>query len=352
MFKPIALRCARVLAAALATCSLPAVAAVPAAEFTVLAALFINNNGSNWTNNTNWGTGDPCDDAWYGITCNAAGTNVVEISLPGNNLVGTPGGVGSLPANFNALTRLEEVRLSGNRMNGHIPDLSGLNALAVFSVGNNELTGTIPPVSLPALTYFDVSENRLAGAIPALDNVPLLEVFAAENNLLTRDIPPLDAVPSLDGFYVGNNQLTGVIPPLVGLAALEGFDASNNRLTGPVPALPSGLIQLNVHGNDLSGPVPAAPALLAPGRSELCLPVVPGRANNPNLQLSPDPATNTAWNAATGEADWNAGCRAAAAVAAVPTLGPWALMGMGVLLASLAGRGGIGVRPLRKRRKL
>lgn len=47
MFKPIALRCARVLAAALATCSLPAVAAVPAAEFTVLAALFINNNGSN-----------------------------------------------------------------------------------------------------------------------------------------------------------------------------------------------------------------------------------------------------------------------------------------------------------------
>jgi hypothetical protein len=64
-----------------------------------------------------------------------------------------------------------------------------------------------------------------------------------------------------------------------------------------------------VSGNRLTGPIPAAPRALVNGGSQLCAPAHPVTGDTNFLTLSPDGATNAAWNAATGMADWSVGCR-------------------------------------------
>lgn len=219
------------LAAAGLLPALPALAAVPAAELQTLTDLYNSTNGAGWTTHTNWLSGDPCDNHWYGITCDAAGAHVTEVSLVINQLTGT------------------------------LPSLSGLTNLQRFYVSNNQLTGAIP--SLSGLTNLQV-------------------------------------------FYGNNNQLTGAIPSLSGLTNLQRFYVNNNQLTGTPPA---------------------APATLLADNSALC----------PNYLSTPSP-TDAAWDTATGSTPWSAGCTAAPSatgVAAVPTLGEWALLGLGLLLAGL-----------------
>lgn len=45
-------------------------------------------DGSNWINNTNWLSGDPCEDLWFGITCDSFQEVVNDIELGSNNLSG------------------------------------------------------------------------------------------------------------------------------------------------------------------------------------------------------------------------------------------------------------------------
>ncbi len=52
-------------------------AAVSAAERFALVDLYdATNFGAGWTIKTNWNMRDPCEDKWYGVTCNADGTSV------------------------------------------------------------------------------------------------------------------------------------------------------------------------------------------------------------------------------------------------------------------------------------
>ena len=62
-----------------------------------LVALWNSTEGSSWTDNTNWPTGDPCANNWYGITCDSS--NITEIRLVNNNLNGTlpPSAIFDLP---------------------------------------------------------------------------------------------------------------------------------------------------------------------------------------------------------------------------------------------------------------
>ena len=45
----------------------------------VLNELFVATNGATWKVKTNWGSGDPCANAWYGVVCNAAVPNAVVL---------------------------------------------------------------------------------------------------------------------------------------------------------------------------------------------------------------------------------------------------------------------------------
>lgn len=110
-----------------------------------LVALYNSTGGPNWHTDTNWLTGDPCANAWYGVTCDE-NANIERILLDGNNLFGT------LPAEIGDLTELELLDLSDNRLNGAVPAAMGnLVKLVGLYLNGNQLTGPVPS-SLENLT--------------------------------------------------------------------------------------------------------------------------------------------------------------------------------------------------------
>jgi hypothetical protein len=44
-------------------------AAVPYDQIVALNDLFWSTNGKGWSFYDNWGVGDPCDNAWFGVSC-------------------------------------------------------------------------------------------------------------------------------------------------------------------------------------------------------------------------------------------------------------------------------------------
>lgn len=44
---------------------------VPATERQALVDLYDATNGTGWLFNTYWLVGDPCENSWYRVTCNA-----------------------------------------------------------------------------------------------------------------------------------------------------------------------------------------------------------------------------------------------------------------------------------------
>ena len=64
-----------------------AFAQVPSDQVESLEGLYNATNGDGWTDNTNWNTGDPCDNSWFGVVC--TGDNITEVNLGGNGLTGT-----------------------------------------------------------------------------------------------------------------------------------------------------------------------------------------------------------------------------------------------------------------------
>ena len=231
--------CRSLTALLLAASALPAAAALAPAEVAVLHALYNSTNGVGWTNKTNWmNGGDPCAAGapWEGITCNAAGDRVTVISLFSQNLTGT------LPASLSSLTALQRLDVSHNSLTGPMPNLSPLTELRSVFVDNNQLTGTIPSLSgLTNLRFFDAEFNQFAGALPVLDGLAALEYFSARSNRLTGSIPSLSGLTELNMFHVSGNQLTGTIPSLSGLDSLDYFIVSGNQLTGSPPAAPPSL---------------------------------------------------------------------------------------------------------------
>lgn len=315
--------------------------AISATERNVLTALYTSTAGANWFNKTNWNGGAGTECTWAGITCNGGNANVIGITLPDNNLVGTlPSTLKNLPAlqtliiNDNkiggsiplltGMTALQTFHLYGNQLSGALPSLSGLVALQSFNVNSNQLTGSIATYSgLNALQSYLVGSNNLTGTIPSMSGYPALQRFGADGNALTGSIPTFSGLTGLRDVFLANNQLSGGIPALASFTQLRNFVAYNNQLTGSIPSLsgltalqefsvfnnqligvlPSlaGLSQLQyfrVEQNQLSGPVPSVPSpvnALLPGGSGLCF-----------NRLSP--SVNTAWDAATGSTPWSAGC--------------------------------------------
>jgi Leucine rich repeat N-terminal domain len=319
-------------------------AAIPASERAALLALYNSTNGANWTVRTNWNSAAGSECTWYGVTCSAGDANVTEITLPGNNLVG------SIPS-LTGLTALQRFAVNQNQLTGSIPSLAGLTALRYFDAYINQLTGSIPSLTgLTALQQFSVSLNQLTGSIPPLTGLTALQTFVVDQNQLTGPIPSLAGLSALQFFFVNQNQLTGPIPSLAGLSALRSFDAYSNQLTGLIPPLteltalrdfrvsqnqltgsiPSlaGLAALQrffVNENQLTGSIPSLAGLTAlqrfyVGDNQLTgnLPDVPTPTNNllsnDGASLCPNQLTvspNALWNAATPGTTWDIGCVAA-----------------------------------------
>ncbi|MFK8012443.1 MAG: leucine-rich repeat domain-containing protein [Marinicellaceae bacterium] len=238
---------------------------IPQLEKDALITLYNATNGDNWTEKSNWLQGDPCDNSWYGITCEENSIIGIDLgsqpgSFIGNNLVG------EIPIEIQNLINLETLLLNDNQIHGAIPiELGNLQNLKRLYLAGNQLTGTIPPElgNLSNLQSLWLLENQLTGSIPSeLGNLTQLNFLRLHSNRLTGEIPSdLGNPNSLVLFTIdlSNNLLTGDIPETFGnLFGLEILNLSNNQLTGGIDAVLGNLINLrtlDLSSNQLNGSI-------------------------------------------------------------------------------------------------
>ncbi len=185
-----------------------------------LVELYEATNGPNW--NISWDLNAPVD-SWDGITFNDNGC-VEQLDLTGNNLNGT------LP-DLN-LSNLEELDLDRNQLNGPLPDFSNMPELELLTLSGNPLSGPLPDFStLPNLEVLRCNGTQLSGAIPDFSNLPRLKELSVVENQLIGAIPDFSNLADLERLNCSNNQLSGTIPEFSNLPNLELFNFDNNQFT-------------------------------------------------------------------------------------------------------------------------
>lgn len=263
---------------------------IPQTERDALIALYNSTNGDAWTGNTNWRKpgdatqfNDPgTEHTWFGVTCNAEKTHVVQIDISFNNLVGSIPDMSalteltSLKLNLDgytvsssagwlgSLTKLTYLDVSTCNFNGTLPDLSGLTQLVHLNLGSNYFTGAIPSwlTGMTNLTYLSVWGNQLTGTLPPeLANLTNLQNLSLGANQFTGTIPvEFGTFPALENLSINGAQLTGTIPAELGnISTLKYLNLESNNLTGSIPlALTSltNLETLKLGDNDLTGSIP------------------------------------------------------------------------------------------------
>jgi hypothetical protein len=202
--------------------------AVNTTDSLALVDLYNSTNGSAWHFHDNWLTGRV--RTWYGIK--VTGSRVTEINLGGENMNGSiPSSIGDL----DALTRL------------YIDQNPGLSGSIPSSIGN-----------LVNLIQLFLDRNQLTGNIPSsVGNLVNLRYLYLYNNQLTGNIPSsIGDLVNLKYLYLYNNQLTGNIPvSMSNCKQLRRCYLSHNRLRGSIPASFHklvNLISLSIDHNQLS----------------------------------------------------------------------------------------------------
>ncbi len=228
-------------------------------DFDALMALYNATDGANWTDNTNWGVGDPCTNNWYGVGCNGSG-EVVNLYLNNNNLVG------NIPPEIGCFTALRQLRLNDNVLTGGIPseigDLS--NLIQLYLQNNTNLGGSIPPEigNLTSMGIMFIDHCGLTGSIPIeIGNLTIMTQLKLQYNNLTGPIPnEISNITSLTILLLNNNHLSGLLPPDLGnIAPINYLFINDNMLEGCYPegysafcGMGSNNLRLN-HNSDLPG---------------------------------------------------------------------------------------------------
>lgn len=180
------------------------------ADRDALMEFYEATGGTNWKNNTNWGS-DVSINLWYGIDCDANG-KVTNLNLDNNGLSG------EIPAVIGSLTNLTNLYLSNNKLSGTLPvELGQLKKLYQLSLYNNNLAGALPKElgQLTGLGHLNLNDNQFSGELPV----------------------ELDSLTNLYSLQLRNNNLEGPLPKeLGGLEKLNTLELSGNRFTGEIPA--------------------------------------------------------------------------------------------------------------------
>ena len=252
-----------------------------ALERGVLAELFEAANGDNWTNSDGWLSDAPLEQ-WHGVSTDRYG-RVTALDLADNGVSG------EIPQALSRLTRLSDVRLSGNRIVGCIP-------LALLGAPDNDFDGLGVPkcaVHIPDLRLRTVLLEALrkdSGNEIFLDDLKFLTELNLRPNFI-RDLEGLQYAENLISLTLGvsseppdpddegfSNRINDLSPlsgmtrlrvlnlarggvqdlsPLAGLTSLEHLDVGFNGVKdlSPVAALTrlEALIAPDNHIDDLTG---------------------------------------------------------------------------------------------------
>jgi len=178
-----------------------------------LVDIYNAGDGANWTNATNWLTGEV--STWAGVV--VSGGRVTELSTEGMNMGGT---LSPSIGNLTALTSLKIMGLENpvtiSPVSGSIPsEIWNLTNLKKLQIKFTNITGGIPAgiESMVNLSEINFQQTYLGGTIPE-------EVF----NL-----------PALKKAYLHESNFTGAVPATIANATqLERLYLQSNKLEGPL----------------------------------------------------------------------------------------------------------------------
>ena len=206
------------------------------------------------------GTGDALNWAntlsmadWEGITLSGSRVTIVAVSRKNFN--------GTISSSIANLTELTNLLLEANEIGGSIPDLSALTKLEYLQLTTNKLTGTINANHLPAsLVSLQLGDNELIGSFPDLSKFTNLQQLGLHQNNLTGNVSTLSSsnLSTVTRMYINNNRLSGEVPDLNHMTELDSLFISDNDFTGDFPALSPAapLRRMLAHRNRLSGSLP------------------------------------------------------------------------------------------------
>ncbi|CAN1251854.1 Receptor-like kinase TMK3 [Linum perenne] len=258
------------------------------------------------------GGGDPCGPPlWPHVYC--SGERVTQIQVKNMGLAG------SLPENFNRLTKLYNLGLQRNNFTGKLPTFSGLSELEyafldynnfdtipsdffdgldrirVLALDDNplnktkgwnfpaalasygqlinlsmvhcNLVGPLPefPGALRNVESLKLSYNNLTGKLPSnFRKISSMSILWLNNQQgrggkLNGTLDVLSEMTSLTQVWLQGNSFTGTIPDGIGdLVLLKKLNLNMNSLSGVVPKglADLELDELDLNNNKLMGPIP------------------------------------------------------------------------------------------------
>ena len=174
-------------------------------------------------------------------------------------------GLKEFPHGIEELTRLKELFITDNQLEGPIPDdWEKLVDLELVFMGRNRLSGPLPIGwgNLKKLHHIFLSDNQLSGPIPSgWGDIPRLEFLLLDNNQLQGQLPEnLKNLKDLTKLGLSKNQLEGPVPEFLGeLESLRKLGLAHNNFEGPLPESLGRLEDLKYavfSHNPLTGPVP------------------------------------------------------------------------------------------------
>lgn len=158
---------------------------------------------------------------------------------------------GEIPPEFEELTKLQTLWLSGNRLTRMFHNIYKLTNLISLRLSNNEIEGVLPPLGginmgiffdggLRNLYELHLDYNRLSGVLgPDLGEMTSLGIFHANNNNFLGTIPKeIGRIPNLASLRLGDNDLSGPLHPDIAKPDLSlECNLSGNSFQCPLPTL-------------------------------------------------------------------------------------------------------------------
>lgn len=219
-----------------------------------LMDFYTANNGSSWTNKSNWWI-NPDVSTWFGVTTN--GSSVTKLNLSnstdktlscdtmsaGNNVSGV------LTSSIWWLTNLTELCLGNNNLTGQLPaSLTSLTWLVTLSLHRNTISSVATMLTaMPLLEKLDLSYNQLSWSISSItDTLAQLKQLWYNNNQLSTWLSYLSKYNKLQSIRLQNNILLWSVPPSwSSMTFVTELNIQNNRLDrdeGNSAIIPSSLV--------------------------------------------------------------------------------------------------------------